>query len=284
MDYIAVMVSVLDKAREWSLSNLKDIDSVAVLLVGSWARGTGTDVNDIDIIIIKRNQLSAIYHEEHVLDGYTLDIWVHDLDNLNNELTKKADDLNQVGNISLVLSFLKDAVIWYQDESLIDIGKLQEKAKAWKWDNSYKDYLSFKTSMPTSDWAKIAYSENLELLDAALKRLDSGEPISHRRKDYPELFKDVSEEKAKDAVEKTVQAYNHLGLTREWTELKDATKAIDTGDWVNAIASIKDVLRFIIRYDLPSVPEQLMDPNLWSSGEQMTMSSELLEALKAAFL
>jgi len=75
-------MSVLELAKSWAVENLKDDDTVSILLVGSWAEGSGSDVNDIDIIVIKQFQLMAIAHQEHKSDEFILDIWIYDKDSI----------------------------------------------------------------------------------------------------------------------------------------------------------------------------------------------------------
>ena len=71
---------VLEIVKQFCIEKLVDEDTQSVLLTGSWARGDGTDVNDIDIIIIKQFQLVDMhnYHEEK--RNSTLDIWQYDKD------------------------------------------------------------------------------------------------------------------------------------------------------------------------------------------------------------
>lgn len=274
-------MSILDNAKEWALNNVIDDDTLAVLLVGSWARGQGTDVNDIDVIVIKQYQLFAIMDQEHKQEGYTLDVWIHDIDAIKSELEDPASDLNQVNNISMILSFLDSCVVWFEREPIID--DLKTRVSSWSWDPDYHKFLEFNSVEPEADYLKNAYNESLAILEASKKRLDGGKEVSHRRKDYPELVKESSEELAQKVLGLTLTAYEKMGIERHWTEFGDAKKAVSMGNWGNALASLKDVLRFMIRYDLPSVPEQLLDPSIWKTVEDMHISPELAEALKAAF-
>lgn len=274
-------MGILEKAESWALENLKNEDTVAILLVGSWARGSGTDVNDIDIIVVKQFQLTAINHEEHKLGEFTLDIWIYDKEAMIDELQKDCINLNQINNTSMVLSFLPDSIIWYEKEPFIS--NLIEKAKSWHWNPEYENLLNIPSQPPTTSFLVTAYNENVNLLNTAKNRLHEGKPISHRRKDYPELIIDTSESKAKLVLELTEKSYASLGIDRKWTEFDDGRKAVKTGNWGVALASLKDVLRFIIRYELPTVPEQLLDPNLWKSVEDMKISDELHLALQEAY-
>jgi len=274
-------MSVLDTAKNWALENLKDDDTVSILLVGSWAKGSGTDVNDIDVIVIKQFQLIAIAHQEHKLDNFTLDIWIYDKDAIKEDIYGTACDLNQINNTSMILSFLENAVVWYETEPIVS--NLQETVSNWSWSPEYQKFLEFKEQPPSILYLLNSYQENLQLIEAAKTRLNEGKPVSHRRKDYPELILEKSEEKARKVLDLTEKAYLMSGIDRHWTEFDDGRKAIQTGQWGNAVASLKDVLRFIVRYQLPSVPEQLLDPSIWKAVEEMTISEELMEALEEAY-
>ncbi|MHA2249439.1 MAG: hypothetical protein ACXAD7_03705 [Candidatus Kariarchaeaceae archaeon] len=270
-------MSVLDTSKEWANNNLIDDDTLAILLVGSWARGEIGDPNDIDLIIIKQFQLVGISHQEHKQAEFSLDTWVHDRDALKSDLFEDAVDLNQINNISMLITALCDAIIWYEKEPFVV--EFIEKAKNWSWDSSYTKYLEFDHSPPTTPWARKAYDENLKLLEAGNKRLHEGKPVSHRRKDYPELVSDANEHLAKECMELTIKAYDSLGIDRSWSEFADAKKALSMAKWNDVIDSLKDVLRFILRYELPAVPDQLLDPRIWIKPDSMSLS----DPVKAAF-
>ncbi|MHA2169497.1 MAG: hypothetical protein ACXAB7_06345 [Candidatus Kariarchaeaceae archaeon] len=270
-------MSVLESAKQWANQNLIDDDTLALLLVGSWARGIETDPNDIDLLVIKQFQLVGIVHHEHKQAEFTLDGWVHDKDALQSELFEPAEDLNKLNNISMIVTALKDAVIWYEKEPFIT--EYIEKAKNWSWNPEYTKFLQFESEPPSSDWARQAYQENLQLLDAARNRLHEGKPIAYRRKDYPELVDKDDEGLAREALDLTNKAYESLGIDRSWSEFSDAKKAFATGQWADCISSLKDVLRFIIRYELPAVPDQLLDPRIWKETDGMTLSDPIKSAL-----
>ncbi len=272
---------VLEKAKQWALENLIDEETDAILLVGAWARGEGTDVNDIDLVILKRYQLVAIAHIEVPCDGFTLDCWIHDRDSIHYELYTEPTDSNQITNLSLTLKFLKEAIIWYEREQFVE--ELKVRAENWTWDPKIKQLLEFDAEPPQTAWALNAFNESKKLLEFAKVKVDQGLPITHRRKDYPELNQDYGEQVARQLMEATQEAYDNLGIERDWPEFKDAVKALNHGNWTNAVASLKDVLRFIIRYELPSVPDQLLDPKLWTNAEKVHLSDPTLRALKIAF-
>jgi hypothetical protein len=181
----------------------------------------------------------------------------------------------------MILSFLDNAVVWYEREPFIE--ELKNKVDNWLWNPEYSKFLEFDKIPPTTPYLLNAYNENVQLLEAAKKRLTEGKPVSHRRKDYPELIENKTEEKARLVLELTENAYLLAGIDRQWTEFDDGRKAIQTGNWGNAVASLKDVLRFLVRYQLASVPEQLLEPSIWKAIEEMTISEELRNALKEAY-
>lgn len=272
---------VLDDAKRWCLDNLRDDDTDAILLVGSWGRGEGKDPMDVDIIIIKSRQIVAIDHKEYKNPNFALDCWIHDKNSMLSELMNSPTDANAITSLSQILSFLRDCQVWYETTPFI--AEWKQKALAWKWDTNIKDLLMFSANEPSVLWAKIAFNENMSLLEAAKKRVDIGLPISHRRKDYPEISSPSDENKAKKSIELTEIARQTIGFDIIWSELKDAKKAIQTGKWSDVIDSVKDVLRYMIRYALPSVPDQLLDPSLWKTAEEMSLSKEMLDALQETF-
>ena len=121
---------------------------------------------------------------------------------------------------------------------------------------------------------------HLNLLENVKNCIREGRPISHRIKDYPELITDFEEEIAKRLMEITAKAYSDLGIKREWTEYKDAKKALQYQEWGLAVASLKDVLKFLIRSSLESPPNQLLDPNIWCLAEEADLPTNLKRALE----
>lgn len=278
--------AILDTARHWCFEHYLGEKQVAtrVVLAGSWARGTARDTNDIDIFLIsdELNGDTMVRHEEHVLDEFTLDVWLYKAKHFKQMLTKWPKDLNDIHDISLILSFLRDARVWHDPGHVLD--EFIEKAKEWEWNAEYKKYLEINAEVPTVQWARKAYEEDLEILRAAGERLDRGRPISHRRKDYDELTVEVDEQFTAKVRDLTLKAYTALEIRREWTELSDAKKAFNLGRWGNALASLKDVLRFLVRQCLGTdAPPIRLDPGLWSKAEKASLHPALLEALRAAF-
>lgn len=273
---------VLEKAKAWAIENLVDDETIALLLVGAWARGEGTDINDIDVVQIKQFQLVAISHIEFPADGFVLDCWIHDKDAMIYEMSVDPMDSNAITTLSITLRFLKDAIIWFEKEPFF-VEELQQRAKEWKWNPELVSLLEFKAEEPQTNWARNAFLENQKFLEVARQKLLKGEPVTHRRKDYPEINQDYDQETATKLWEATKKAYGNLGIQRDWPEFKDAEKALNHKNWKNAVASLKDVLRFILRYELPSVPDQLLDPRIWKNAEEVHLSEDTLQALKIAY-
>lgn len=276
---------VLEKAKAFAINHYsKDEDTVAILLVGAWARNTTADVNDIDVVVLKRFQLSPILSEDLIGDGFKLEAWIHDYDSFIYELESPIEDANNLATTSTILQALSEGIIWL-DKTDGALSAYIEQAKSWVWDDSLTELLDFELQgEPQADWAKHAVEENLSMLKFAKQRIIDNLPVSHKRKNYPSLLKQFDETTARTVFEKTTAAIHASGINHMWSDYKDAEKALATGNWANVVASCKDVLRFLIRYDLVAVPTQLLDPNTWLAGEQLNLSKILRDAVEAAFV
>lgn len=272
---------ILDDVKVYINDNLVDEDTTAVLLIGSWANGNYSDPFDIDLMVIKKAQLTEMYRQDIPTDTFQLDVYIYDQDALYSDLDGKQESLNHINNISLALLGLVTAQILYDKEgtvsSKIDI------AKEWSWDSSSLSYLDIPVENSEDGWIKNAIDEDMKLLEIAKQRFADGQPITTRKKDYPSLLVDVDEAKAKLLMDQLNIAYTKLGVGIEWSELNDAKKSLACAEWKKAFASMKDVLRYMLRYELPSVPEQILDPNLWNSPSMHSISNELESALITAF-
>ena len=102
------------------------------------------------------------------------------------ELFEPSQDLNGINNVSMIINALSNAKIWFEKEPFV--AEYMNKTNNWVWDESYVKFLEFASEQPISNWAQIAYQENIQLLEAAKQRLIEGKPVTHRRKDYPELI------------------------------------------------------------------------------------------------
>ncbi len=269
---------LLDQVKYFILNKFNVRDLMAILLVGSYATGRSRKYSDIDIIIFKKNQYSSVERQELRFQEYDLDILLYSQSYFIETFQKKATTPNHLGEISLFLGFLREAVIWYQEGNFLD--KFIASSHNWTWSPEYAVLFEFPIKIPTSKWAKNAFEEHLKLLKAAKKRFDEGKPISHRLKDYYELLTDIKEDTAQRLMELTSEAYSELDIKREWTEYKDAKKALAYKDWGLVVASLKDVLKFLIHCTLDSSPDQLLDPMIWCVAEEGDLPTNLKKALE----
>lgn len=273
---------VLDLVKQFCKESLVDEDTQSVILTGSWARGDGTDVNDIDIIIIKQFQLVDIHNYHIEKRHFTLDIWQYDKDSFINFLTTIPEELNQIHKISLILKGLVDSTIIYDKEDFI--GLYSSIAQNWSWNADSINLMNFPSEEPIKEWAKRAYHENLRYLELAKTNIATGQAISHRRKDFPDMLVNADETKVMAIMYLIQESYDQLGIEVKWPELEDAKKAINMKEWKSALASQKDVLRYILRYDLPTTPNQLLDPSIWQDTDQVDLTESLEKAFELTYL
>jgi predicted nucleotidyltransferase len=270
----------MNELKNWLLETFEK-DTCAIMLVGSRARGINTEKSDVDILIVEDTNSTQFRNLETKYKEYDLDIWIRSLDSIKTQLSKSITDANQLLNTSLVISLLKDATIWYEKGNCIT--PLISIAKSWKWSAETEKLLWFEKRQPTTEWALNAYNEDWQLIDLARERIAKNKPISNRRKDYPELLITTNRQEAIEAFEAMQEAYTKLGMKRKWTEFKDAVKAIQNENYAKTIASIKDVLKFIVRIQLSHPPEQLLDPSLWNRCEEENLPEETNYALRTVF-
>ncbi|MFX1538761.1 MAG: hypothetical protein ACFFDI_31625, partial [Promethearchaeota archaeon] len=125
------------------------------------------------------------------------------------------------------------------------------------------------------------------LISVLKQRLSTGRPVSHRRKDLPELRSVCDEAKARNAFELTMKAYEDLQINWEIEEAIYAEKALKKGDWSSSLANTKDVLKwlFLTRIPRPSTLKNYLDPNLWNIIEEkeIKIPETLKNALKAVY-
>ncbi|MCY3414675.1 MAG: hypothetical protein INQ03_23700 [Candidatus Heimdallarchaeota archaeon] len=270
---------VLDEVKKYLLEHVLDDDTGAILIIGSWAKGDHSDPMDIDVMIVKKYQLTEMYNHEYNANSFQIDAYVYDQDTLLSELQGSPNNIDEINNVSMALLGLKNSLIIYQKEDLAD--KLIAMANSWSWKQELIDYLNPKIDMPDSGWRKKAVEEDLILFEEARKRLLQGQPITSRKKDYVVLLQDYSEQYALDLMDLVDVAYKELAIEIMWTEFKDAKTSLSAGNWSKTVASLKDVLRYLLRYNLPTAPLHLLDPNLWIS--EMSISPALEQALEMAF-
>ena len=73
-------------------------------------------------------------------------------------------------------------------------------------------------------------------------------------------------------------------IAYNYGKLEDAKKAINMKEWRSALASQKDVLRYILRYDLPTTPNQLLDPSIWQDTDEVNLTESLEKAFELTYL
>ena len=270
------------KIKDWIVENHVDIDTVAALLVGSWAEEREKKNSDIDVILVKRNQPSLVQNIKTNVEGKNLDIWVHTVEYMRKTLQKEITSLSDIYQQSLFLSFLKNCIIWFEKEDFAQNCFLI--SQEWKWNPEHRIYIKMMGKPPQSDWAKKAYEENLELLSRYEFNFDNNLPITHRLKDYPELHKTAEKERVMNLYKIAIRLFEELNIEREWTEVLDSKKAILEEDWSVALVSLKDVLYFLLRrYTSPPSMER-RDPSFWSFLESKLLPQEYVKALEIAYL
>ena len=103
----------LVEIRNYILEKFDLREILGIILVGSYAAGRAKKNSDIDIIILKKNQPSVFERREIRYHEYELDIKLYRHSYLEDTLEREATTSNQLGEISLFLRFLQEAVIWY---------------------------------------------------------------------------------------------------------------------------------------------------------------------------
>jgi len=279
----SVIPDILEELKNRVIEDLLDEETLAVLLVGSWADGTAKEFSDIDLVVIRSEQTPFIHNKKYEFQGKILDVWFHDAEYMMKAVNKQIESLSDIYQASLYLSFLSNCKVWFEKESFIQ--NRIELSQKWKWKAEHRMFIKLMGKPPTVSWAKKAYEENMQMLLLFENRFDNGLPITHRLKDYPELHLPVSENKAKELFQITMKLFEEERFEREWTEVIDAKKAIKNENWILAFISSKDVLYFLLRRALkpPSTMER-RDPSFWEFAEDKIIPVELLKALEIAYL
>lgn len=275
-------LKMLDELRNRVIEDLLDKETLAVLLVGSWADGTAKEFSDIDLVVFRSEQTPFIHNKKYEFQGKILDVWFHDAEYMMRTVNKQIENLSDIYQASLYLSFLRNCKIWYEKEHFIQnrIKLCQE----WKWKPEHRIFIKMMGKPPKTPWAKKAYDENLKILELFEHRFDNGLPITHRLKDYPELHLPVNEIKAKELFQITIKLFEEEKFEREWTEVIDAKKAIKNENWTLAFASSKDVLYFLLRRYLAHPSMEIRNPSFWEFAEERIIPAELIQALEIAYL
>ncbi|NPD88817.1 MAG: hypothetical protein HGN29_08825 [Asgard group archaeon] len=282
MEEKSVESEILTKLKNLVLEDLLDENTLAVLLVGSWADGTAKEFSDIDLVVIRTNQTPFIHNKKYEFQGKILDVWFHDVEYMMKALNKQIESLSDIYQASLYLSFLRNCEVWFEKEQFIQnrITLCQE----WEWKPEHRIFIKMMGKPPKTPWAKNAYEENLHMLALFENRFDNGLPITHRLKDYPELHLPADETRAKDLFQITMKLFEEARFEREWTEVIDAKKAIKNENWTIAFISSKDILYFLLRRAVNPPSMERRDPSLWEFAEDRIIPAELLQALEIAYL
>ena len=273
---------ILVKIKTWIIANLVDDNTDAALLVGSWVEGRATEKSDIDIILIKNNQPTPIQNIKTNVEGRNLDIWIHSQEYMKETFQKTNSSLSDIYQKSLFLSFLNNCKVWFERENFIE--KCKPIFEGWEWDSKDRIYIKMLGKPPKSEWAKKAYDENLLLLSQFENNFDNNLPISHRLKDYPEVYKSVKKSKVMDLYKAVIPLFEELNLEREWTEITDSKKAILEENWSVAFVSLKDILYFLLRRYVSPPSMERRDPSFWTFVESKIIPQEYINALEIAYL
>lgn len=278
----SVVPAILEELKNRVLEDLLDEETLAVLLVGSWADGTAKEFSDIDLVVIRSEQTPFILNKKYEFQGKILDVWFHDAEYMMKALNKQIESLSDIYQASLYLSFLRNCKVWYEKDMFIQ--KRIKLCQEWKWKPEHRIFIKMMGKPPQTHWAKKAYEENLQMLGLFESRFDNGLPITHRLKDYPELHLPADETKAKELFQITMKLFEEARFEREWTEVIDAKKAIKNENWTIAFISSKDVLYFLLRRALNPPSMERRDPSLWEFAEDKIIPVELVKALEIAYL
>ncbi|NHJ48286.1 MAG: hypothetical protein FK733_10920 [Asgard group archaeon] len=276
------MKNILEKIKNWSIENLVDKKTVAIMLAGSAIQKPIEECNDVDIFIIKDEAKENFYRSEEKYENILLDLNYLTIDELNQKLKMKVSDFWEMNWTSVYLELIKNGIIWYQRGK--DFEQFLDLVRNWQWDESCFDFLDFKDHQePKKIWLKKAYQEHLELLIVIKKRIQKGAPISYRRKDLPEMRKNVEKKKAKLIFETFIAVYNKLSVEEEWEEVVYAKKALQKQDWDSIVLNIKDGTRWLI---IPYIREEkidILDPKIWKIIEKKQIQEEITIAIKEQY-
>ena len=272
----------LEEIKDWFLENNVDESVKAVLMVGSWAENRAKELSDIDLVVIKEDQTPFIQNQKIPYNDQIIDVWFHDENYMKSTVNKQIENLGDIYQVSLYLSFARNCKIWYEKEGFVQ--HHLHICKDWKWQSEHRIFIKMMGEPPNSGWAKKAYDENLKLLTLYENRFDNGQAVTHRLKDYAEMYIEVGEEKLFDLYKKVISLYSHIKSEREWTEVSDARKAIQEKNWSLAFLSLKDVIYFLLKRYISPPSMELRDPGFWKLAEERILPQEYITALELAYL
>ena len=272
----------LEGVKNWFLENHMEETIKTVLLIGSWAEDRAKELSDIDIMVVKEDQTPFIQNIKIPYDDRILDVWYHNEDYMKNTVNKKIENLGDIYQISLYLSFTKSCKLWFEKDDFFQTHF--QICKDWKWQPEHRIFIKMMGEPPSKKWAKKAYEENLKLLSLYENRFDSGQAVTHRLKDYMEMFEEVDEKRVMELYKKVISLYSHIKSEREWTEVTDSRKAIQEKNWSLALVSLKDVLYFLLKRYISPPSMELRDPGFWKLAEERILPQEYISALELAYL
>ncbi|OLS30146.1 MAG: hypothetical protein HeimAB125_20280 [Candidatus Heimdallarchaeota archaeon AB_125] len=272
----------LEGIKNWFLENHIDATVKAVLLIGSWAENRAKELSDVDILVIKEDQTPFIQNVKIPYEDRILDVWYHNEGYMKSTVNKIIENLGNIYQISLYLSFTKSCKLWYEKDDFFQ--NHFRICKDWEWKPEHRIFIKMMGEPPVSNWAMKAYEENIELLSLYENRFDNGLAVTHRLKDYVEMYKETEEEKVIDLYKKIISLYSHIKTEREWTEVTDSRKAIQEKNWSLALVSLKDVLYYLLKRYISPPAMELRDPGFWKLVEERILPQEYISALELAYL
>ena len=272
----------LEEIKNWFLENHIDATVKAVLLIGSWAENRAKELSDVDILVIKEDQTPFIQNVKIPYEDRILDVWYHNEGYMKSTVNKIIENLGNIYQISLYLSFTKSCKLWYEKDDFFQ--NHFRICKDWEWKPEHRIFIKMMGEPPVSNWAMKAYEENIELLSLYENRFDNGLAVTHRLKDYVEMYKETEEEKVIDLYKKIISLYSHIKTEREWTEVTDSRKAIQEKNWSLALVSLKDVLYYLLKRYISPPAMELRDPGFWKLVEERILPQEYISALELAYL
>ena len=272
----------LEEIKNWFLENHIDATVKAVLLIGSWAENRAKELSDVDILVIKEDQTPFIQNVKIPYEDRILDVWYHNEGYMKSTVNKIIENLGDIYQISLYLSFTKSCKLWYEKDDFFQ--NHFRICKDWEWKPEHRIFIKMMGEPPVSNWAMKAYEENIELLSLYENRFDNGLAVTHRLKDYVEMYKETEEEKVIDLYKKIISLYSHIKTEREWTEVTDSRKAIQEKNWSLALVSLKDVLYYLLKRYISPPAMELRDPGFWKLVEERILPQEYISALELAYL
>ena len=276
------MNSMLQKIENWSKENLVEEKTIAIILSGSAIQKPIEECNDIDIFIVNEEGVKDFYRREKNYGNKILDLNYITINELNQKLQSKAKNFFAMNWTSVYLELIRNGVVWYQKGK--ELEKFIELVNNWQWDESCYDFLKFNDHQePTKMWYKKAYNEHLELLAILKTRIKNGEPVSYRRKDLPEMRKNVEEKKAIVIFETFMKIYKKLYVKDVWEEVTFAKKAMQKEDWDSAVMNIKDATIWLLKSYIREERINMLNPKVWEIIEKKEISEEMNALIKEQY-